>query len=80
MVINSDYKKSISYAEICRLILAGEPIGLDSSSFLYFCNIGKGDKKQPMLDFEMKFNAGDISLGDFLLLVYLCGGRIVYED
>ena len=79
MVIKSNYKRTISHAKLCRLILAAEANGLDTSSLLYFCNLGKGDKKQPMFDFEVKLNAGDMSLGDFLLLVYLCGGHIDYD-
>ena len=79
MVIKANYKKNISYAEICRLLLAADANGLDTSSLLYFCNLGKGDKQQPMFDFEVKLNAGDMSLEDFLLSVYLCGGHIDYD-
>lgn len=78
-MVKVNYKNDIVRIELGRLLLAAESNGFDFSSLHYFCNIGKSHK-QPMLDFEWKFNIGEMSLEDFLLLVYLCGGHIVFDD
>lgn len=77
--IHPDYKSSVTHHEIGRVRLAADAAGI-TEGLRYFSNLGKSSaKRQDSMSFELGLNTGSISLHDFLFLVYLCGGHIVYD-
>ena len=79
-MIERDHKSSVTRYETRKILLAAEANGMEIEGLRYFSNLGKSSaEKQDSMSFELGLNTGSISLHDFLFLVYLCGGHIVYD-
>ena len=73
--------KELAQNEEHRLEEVAKRLDLNNKTLCYFRNLGKNkDKKWSQFNFDVMFGSGRSSLDDFLLMVYLCGGRIVYDD
>lgn len=75
-----DFKRAIAKVAMEELTKAGAVHGVGIDTMRYYANLGRSaEDAYAAFDFKSIYDGGFITLPDFLFMVYVCGGRIVYD-
>lgn len=78
--MSKNVKLLIAKAAMKQLTEAGAAHGVGIDTMRYYANLGRSDEDAySALNFKSMYDDGFIMLADFLFMVYVCGGRIVYD-
>ncbi len=78
--MSKEFKRLIAENAMQGLTEAGAVHGVGIDTMRYYANLGRSvEDAYSAFDFKSMYDGGFITLSDFLFMVYVCGGRIVYD-
>ena len=78
--MSKEIKRLIAKNAMKGLTEAGAAHGVGIDTMRYYANLDRSaEDAYSALNFKSMYDDGFIALSDFLFMVYVCGGHIVYD-